>query len=203
MGFHEKFLKDDNNKIYYNDDFASSKVCTNLLDLIPFTTRTELIIVCIGTDRCTGDSLGPIVGSKLLENKVSNFGIFGTLDDPVHALNLKETLDIIEDRYTTPFIIGIDACLGRKESIGMIQINEGPVIPGAAVNKKLPPVGNMHVSGTVNIGGFMEFSVLQNTRLATVMNLANVISESFIKADRQISVYRQLNNYLDSSSEAN
>ncbi|MDF2608440.1 MAG: hypothetical protein K0S34_2642 [Bacillales bacterium] len=202
MGFHDKFFKKENNKIYYNENYASSKVCSYLLDLIPFTTHKELVIVCIGTDRCTGDSLGPIIGTKLQEQRVSNFNIYGTLEDPVHALNLQETLDLINNSYDSPYVIGIDACLGKKENIGAVQINDGPVIPGAAVNKKLPPVGNMHISGIVNIGGFMEFSVLQNTRLSIVMNLANVISDSLIKADRQISIYRHSEIEPDSSMEA-
>jgi hypothetical protein len=44
------------------------------------------------------------------------------------------------------------------------------------MNKALPKVGNLSITGIVNISGAMEFMVLQNTRLFTVMQLAEVIS---------------------------
>lgn len=47
----------------------------------------EFIILCIGTDRSTGDALGPLVGHKLINSisKYNNVYLYGTLDDPVHA----------------------------------------------------------------------------------------------------------------------
>ena len=50
--------------------------------------------------------------------------------------------------------------------------------PGAGVKKNLPPVGDMHITGIVNLGGFMEYIVLQNTRLSLVMNMAETISSA-------------------------
>ena len=35
----------------------------------------------------------------------------------------------------------------------------------------------MAISGIVNVGGFMEYVVLQNTRLSLVMNMANKIAQ--------------------------
>ena len=49
--------------------------------------------------------------------------------------------------------------------------------PGAGVNKDLPPVGDIHLTGIVNVGGFMEYFVLQNTRLSIVFHMADVIAE--------------------------
>lgn len=49
-------------------------------------------------------------------------------------------------------------------------------MPGLALNKNLPPIGNMSITGVVNISGSFEFMVLQNTRLYTVMSLADSIS---------------------------
>ena len=52
-----------------------------------------------------------------------------------------------------------------------------PSKPGAAMNKKLPAVGDLHIHGIVNLNGFMEFFVLQNTRLSLVMKMADVIAK--------------------------
>jgi Protein of unknown function (DUF1256). len=45
------------------------------------------------------------------------------------------------------------------------------------MNKDLPKVGHLSITGVVNISGALEFMVLQNTRLFTVMQLAEVISK--------------------------
>ena len=138
--------------------------------------RDPVIVLCIGTDRSTGDCLGPLVGQKLSAMHSNRYLVYGTLDNPVHAKNLKETLEKIRNRYSDPFIIAVDASLGTMERIGHITIGQGPLMPGAGVKKTLPRVGDMHVSGIVNFGGFMEYLILQNTRLSLVMKMANVIS---------------------------
>lgn len=138
-----------------------------------------IVIVCVGTDRSTGDALGPLVGSYLRKYHLSGYHLYGTLDQPVHAMNLADTVAEIEKNHHRPFIIAIDACLGQLTSVGCIQVASGPLKPGAGVNKELPSVGDMHVTGIVNVGGFMEYFVLQNTRLSLVMNMADVIARAF------------------------
>lgn len=136
----------------------------------------HIIFLCIGTDRSTGDSLGPLIGYKLRYLKKSNFSIYGTLLNPIHSKNLALILERINTNFDNPFIIAIDACLGSLEHIGKIFINDKPIFPGLALNKGLPPVGDMSITGIVNLSGAFEFMVLQNTRLFTVMSLADSIS---------------------------
>src|SRR5690554_5627692 len=136
----------------------------------------DIIILCIGTDRSTGDCLGPLVGHKLKLIQYKNVYVYGTLDNPVHAKNLSETLETINKEHLSPFIIAIDACLGRAERVGYITIAKGSLKPGAGVNKSLPEVGHIHIIGVVNISGFMEYIILQNTRLNLVMRMADTIS---------------------------
>src|SRR5690625_6089077 len=62
-------------------------------------------------------------------------------------------------------------------SVGCLITRVGPLLPGAALNKTLPSIGDMHITGVVNIGGFMEHSVLQNTRLSVVVDMANKIAD--------------------------
>ncbi len=135
-----------------------------------------LVAVCIGTDRSTGDSLGPIIGSAL-KRRLPHVPLYGTLEDPVHAVNLRDKLKEVKAAYQDPFIVAVDACLGRLDSVGKIDVGPGSLQPGAGVNKNLPRVGDAYISGIVNVGGFLEYFVLQNTRLNTVMTLAEVITE--------------------------
>lgn len=141
------------------------------------TDGHEIVILCIGTDRSTGDSLGPLTGTKL---KTINLfpHVYGTLDEPVHATNLGTMLKLINNTFTQPFIIAVDACLGKLENVGFVTLGQGSVKPGAAVNKDLPAVGNAYITGIVNVGGFMEHLVLQSTRLNLVMKMADTIAHS-------------------------
>jgi len=136
-----------------------------------------IVFLCIGTDRSTGDSLGPLVGDKLkflIRDKVF---LYGNLEHPVHAKNLNDTIIEIHNLYVNPFIIAVDASLGTLQNIGKIYIEDKPLSPGAAMNKDLPQVGDISITGIVNISGALEFMVLQNTRLFTVMHLADIISK--------------------------
>jgi putative sporulation protein YyaC len=141
------------------------------------TDGYELVVLCIGTDRSTGDALGPLTGTKL---KMLNLfpHIYGTLDEPVHATNLESRLASINTSFSHPFVIAVDACLGKLENVGCVTLGHGAVKPGAAVNKDLPAVGNAYITGIVNVGGFMEHMVLQSTRLNLVMKMADTIAHS-------------------------
>ncbi|WP_455506932.1 spore protease YyaC [Clostridium sp.] len=135
-----------------------------------------IIFLCIGTDRATGDSLGPLIGYKLKDLSQKNIYIYGSLEYPIHSVNLVEILNKIKCNFKNPFIVGIDASLGDVQQIGKIFIEDLPLHPGLALNKNLPEVGEMNIKGVVNISGSLDFMMLQNTRLFVVMSLADCIS---------------------------
>ncbi|AQS57290.1 spore protease YyaC [Novibacillus thermophilus] len=170
-------------RLPYRIDYAHPQAVTRFTDHLHAAVQQlspgrEIVCVCIGTDRSTGDALGPLVGSKLERLNPKGLTVFGTLDHPVHAVNLRETLQLIELNYQDTTVIGIDACLGQLGSVGSLHLGLGPLKPGTGVNKKLPEVGQLHITGIVNVGGFMEYFVLQNTRLSTVMKMADTIASS-------------------------
>lgn len=136
----------------------------------------SVVFLCIGTDRSTGDSLGPLTGYKISGLSNGCVRVYGTLESPVHARNIGEVMKKVAADCHKPFIIAIDACLGNMEHVGCISIGDGPIKPGSGVNKELAPVGDMFVTGIVNYGGFMDFLILQNTRLHIVMRMADLIA---------------------------
>lgn len=138
--------------------------------------RSGLVIVCIGTDRSTGDALGPIVGTLLCDKGLPGVHVYGTLEQPVHATNLHDTLTMLSERHGSTLVVAVDACLGKSDSVGTISVGCGSLRPGAGVNKDLPAVGDVYITGVVNVGGFMEYFVLQNTRLYLVYRLAETIA---------------------------
>lgn len=139
-------------------------------------SKRPIVLLCIGSDRSTGDSLGPLIGHKLRFLSRDNFFIYGSLESPVHAKNICEIIEEIKIKHKNSYIIAIDACLGSVQNIGKICVEEKPIAPGSAVNKDLPNVGDLSITGIVNISGMLEFMVLQNTRLHVVMELADIIS---------------------------
>jgi putative sporulation protein YyaC len=132
--------------------------------------KGDVVFFCVGTDRSTGDSFAPMVGMMLKEKGYEN--VIGTLDDPVHATNISERIKEIPEGKT---VIAIDACLGRLKNVGNIILNSGQLFAGKGVGKDLPPVGDFHIQGIVNVDGLgdqMNFMVLSNTRLSKVYNMA-------------------------------
>lgn len=167
----------DNHSIHYEASSAVWKLSDIFLQMIPFE-HNRLVFCCIGTDRSTGDALGPLIGSQLVKSYAFPFDVIGTLEEPLHALNLMDTFNDLQAQEESPFIIAIDACLSEKNRIGNIIVENGPLFPGKAVKKQLPPIGDISIKGVVNIGGFMEAQVLQNTRLHLTYTMSEKIARS-------------------------
>lgn len=140
----------------------------------------ELVFLCIGSDRLTGDCLGPYVGKELLSHSTGRVHVYGTLKNPVHALNLSNISAMIRKQHPKALVIAIDASLGQKKHLGYVTIGNGSLYPGAAVQKNLPPVGDIHITGIVNTSGMLEHLTLQTTRLSTVIALADTITEGIL-----------------------
>lgn len=171
---------------HYSDKKGISELQSRLEEYIILAKGRPVILLCIGTDRSTGDCLGPLTGTKIKEKRIPGLSVLGTLEEPIHAENLDETLKTIHRNFHHPFIIALDACLGRLDSIGYITLAEGPLKPGTAVKKDLPEVGEIHLTGIVNINGFMQYMVLQNTRLHIIWQMSDAISTMFYKTYLQI-----------------
>ena len=147
--------------------------------------QREVVFLCIGSDRYIGDSLGPLIGSMLQENEISH-PVYGTLEDPVHAFNLKIVLKDIYKKRDNPLLISIDASLGEKEQVGDVLFNEGPLVPGKALEKMLPEVGDYHFQGIVNyLDPFPSSQFLNDTRLHTVMKLAKLITQIILDSNKE------------------
>ena len=185
--------KNQVNHIHYKDPLAIKSTSDSLITYLP-KNMANFIVLCIGTDRSTGDSLGPLTGTFFSEMKPTNLTLYGTLHEPIHAINLEKSIKTIKMSYNNPFIIAIDASLGKSSSIGNIISGNGPLQPGAALNKKLPSVGNVHVTGVVNVGGYMDYTVLQSTRLSIVHDMAYKLALILKKIDIWLH-YDELNKF--------
>lgn len=138
-------------------------------------------VVCIGTDRSTGDALGPLVGSFLAEGGWPLAA--GTLDSPLHAGNLARALSLLDPHGP---LVAVDACLGAEEHVGWVLARPGPLHPGSALGRQLPVVGDLHVSGVVQAAGVLDAVALLTTPLSTVVRMARLVADSLLDARRAI-----------------
>lgn len=164
------------NKIkgYYKDSLTYYKLAHFLKDYI-----NNAVIVCIGTDKCIGDCLGPLIGTFLIEKNFS-LPVYGTLDKPIHALNIDTELKKIYRLHPNSTIIAIDACLGDIHSIGEIHLKTDPLKPGKGVGKTLPSVGNISILGIVDASTRKDLFSNRAIRLSLIMDIAKVITNAIL-----------------------
>lgn len=175
----------ENREIFYINErsrTASEELAQILKHCILRTGREfcEIVFLCIGSDRITGDSLGPLIGHRLAAFCGLGFFVYGTLDDPVHALNLSDRLQVIRRRHPDGLIVAVDASLGSRRHQGYITVGCGSIRPGAGAGKDLPAVGDVFITGIVNISGSFEQLLLQTTRLSTVFHMAEAITQGIL-----------------------
>ncbi|MFD2372120.1 spore protease YyaC [Brevibacillus sp. GCM10020057] len=172
----------DKNSVAYLSDAIIQHYASN-------PVYTEIVVVCIGTNRYSGDSLGPMVGSQLLAGMKGqrHIHVYGTLDNPVHALNIHKTIAHISQKHGRAYVIAVDACLGQFYKIGTLQVVEEPLQPGVSLDKKLPPIGHIHIKGIINNYGALNHKVLEHTSLTFVQEMSGVVSRILTRAVQQIS----------------
>ena len=90
---------------------------------------SEIICLCIGSDRATGDTFGPLVGDKLncLFKDNECVKVIGTLNNTVNSNNIRDVMQNIEDTYENPFIIAVDSAMSNYRSPGEIIVSNESV----------------------------------------------------------------------------
>lgn len=182
-GWHRKWRTD--RKIYYFDsgrDFETEEFARMLHGMIDEIIQEQgkrgVLVLCIGTDRSTGDSLGPLIGYKLKEQRVRRIQIMGTLERPVHAMNLEQSMARIRVKYPNHVIVAVDASVGSQDHVGCITLGRGSLRPGLGVCKDLEAVGDIFITGIVGGYGSYDPLMLQSVRLSMVMRMADYICKS-------------------------
>ncbi|EET87703.1 sporulation protein YyaC [Clostridium carboxidivorans P7] len=166
----KKFIVEKNETYYNGAAFFHELIKDNL---------SNLVVICIGTDKCIFDSLAPFVGS-ILKSRGFSLPIYGTIENPIHAVNISHSLIEIKKNHPNGFFIAIDACFSNKESQFQIHLRNYPIHPGAGVNKKLPSTGDVSIVGTIAVSNDdVKFS---DIRLNDVLHMANKIADIIMEA---------------------
>lgn len=148
--------------------------------------KNAVLFLCIGSDRSTGDSLGPLTGYLLKQKdavlELTGTVVVGTLSLPVHAVNLETVIQVLEEDFSDYVIVAVDASVGTRKNVGCITLAEGGLKPGYGVNKNLREVGDISITGIVSWGSRLEPILLQNIRLGMVMDMARCITGGIFRA---------------------
>ena len=114
-------------------------ICDKAIELIHSAAMID--VICIGTPRVVGDSVGPRVGSLLkaagLPDRIK---IIGCTDEPVHRRNL---VSMLMNLRNDALLVCVDAALSNN--FPAINIRIGPMQPGVAISDELPTLGDVSV----------------------------------------------------------
>lgn len=170
--------------IHYSDKFALVKSLAAIEKILP-EPGIDITYFCIGSDLSTGDCFGPLTGTLLRNIGFKN--VVGSLDETVHAGNLEEKLLLVSK---DSFIVAVDAMMGHYKEVGNLSFLKGPIKPGAAFNRELPPVGDASVVLNVAPSGFANFLVLGSCSLNKIWQGANLLARTINLASYRRKKYR-------------
>ena len=153
---------------------------------------SDLVFLCIGTDKVIGDSIGPIVGSSLKEIESNTIHVFGDGGKKQHFLNIKNTLENIYSLYSNPFLITIDAALSSKKSKGEIVLEKGYIKIGKALEKSLCFYANINIKcvvGTYHKQKERNIEELTFINQNEIFTIANIVANSIKKVLKKSDIY--------------
>lgn len=140
-------------------------------------TISKPVIICIGTPKVVGDSLGPRVGDILIRRYGVNAYVYGKTSSPVTGVNCEKYFEHIRDRHKTSLIVAVDACLGKNEDVGKIKYSTSGLRAGSALGKDLGTFGDVGFLGVVAKGGEDNLRSLLDANEENVSILSEKIAE--------------------------
>ncbi len=109
----------------------------------------KFVILCIGSDKISGDSLGPLVGGMLREKYKLPCPVYGTEKAPVNGVNLPEYREMLTLFHPNAAVIAVDAAIGLKAEVGKIKIRSGGIKAGGAIAAPHKALGSIGILGVV------------------------------------------------------
>lgn len=135
-------------RVHYQEERAMERLQAAFCLLEEEFPGQSPAIICIGTDKDIQDCLGPLTGTMLAE-KCPRALVTGRLDEPVTAKNVGFAASRLRLGRPEMPILAVDASVSLNESAGTVLFKTGSLLPGKALNKRLPPVGDYALTGIV------------------------------------------------------
>ncbi|MBO5851057.1 MAG: spore protease YyaC [Clostridia bacterium] len=152
-----------------------------LSDCLKQMLNNNPVFVCFGTDLSVGDSLGPIIGSKILNNIKGKCFVYGTLNATVTAKEANVVYSTIKLLHPKSKIVVIDAAVGNKCDVGLIKVFNDGIKPGLGVNKDLKKFGDVSIIAIVSGKDDFNKDVLNGVSATLINRLSKVIANGIIQ----------------------
>lgn len=161
-------------RIRYDAPRAADLLAGEMFRVLSGWSEARPDFLCVGTDRSTGDSFGPMVGSFL-----SAWGldaqVVRTLASPVHAQNVLFRVEAMRDWGVCPLVV-VDADVGGEPGC-LALVSGGLEVAGG----RFGAIGDLGLSGSMvsGVGGhFFNVVALGTVRLWQVLGMARVAAQA-------------------------
>lgn len=176
---------------YYTDENIVEVTTKGIITCLKSTSKKyeNIIIFNIGTDRVIGDSIAPMLGTFLKEQRLcEKIKVMGDLDEPIHAKNVQKIYSTIDIKNS--FIIAIDASFGENESsIGKIIVKNKGIKAGVGVGKKLGEQGDISIQGItcINYGDVhLNIEKSKEIRLSFIRNMSKTLEKIVVELSKYV-----------------
>lgn len=113
----------------------------------------SILVLCIGSASALyrADNLGPLIGCILKQKpQIEGVYVYGTMENPLHAKNLKKEVEQIYKMHEKPFVIGVDLSVSKvRLKLGLTRFRLGQLKPGEGIDKELPALGDVCATATL------------------------------------------------------
>lgn len=165
-----------------------NKLSENINDLN--YNYSNIIILCVGTRNIIGDSIGPIIGTNIKKIENEYIKIFGTLQETVNFINAREIVTSLYNDYENPYIITIDAALGKN--VGDISVSKGYIKLGKALEKNICFYSNINIKCIVGKSTNLKISninELNKVSINTINTMASIVTCGIEDVLKKIKIY--------------
>ena len=154
---------------------------------------SDIIILCIGSNKMIGDCIGPMVGQKLKDTfkEEKNIVIYGNMKETLNFKNARRVIENIFKMYKKPFIITIDSALGTKKTIENIVVSTGWIKIGDSLGRSICYYSHINIKGVVGKNKHTpkeNIETLKKVNPTLVLELSEIITSSLNKMIPKIEI---------------
>ena len=139
--------------------------------------------MCIGSDKLVFDCLGPIVGSMLKTSAEFNGYVYGTMAEPITAIQVEKAACFIKKFHYCAEVVVIDSAVGKREEIGKIKCFARGLRPALGVGRDLPYVGDKSIIGIITTKDKVKNTSYCNVKLSDVYSMARQVCEIILSLE--------------------
>lgn len=153
---------------------------------------SNLVFLCVGTNKIIGDAIGPIIGDKLkcIENDFTK--VYGTTQNTLNFSNAQEIIEKIYKEQKKPFLVTIDAALGNKKEVGTIFIGNGLIKLGNALEKNICFYSNVNIKcvvGNYFLNKKQNIEELRNADFNNILTMSKIVSNGIVNVLKNFNIY--------------